>query len=220
MKISASIMCADFCHLEKDIQRLEAAKVDYLHFDIMDGIFVPNFTMGPDMLKAIKRITDIPFDTHLMIEEPYRYIERFVQAGSNIISVHAESSSCLYRTIELIRKCGAGAGVALNPDSSLDMIEDVIDSLDMMLVMTVQPGFSGQRFVESTVPKIRKLRQILEDRNLDIDIEVDGNINKETAPKVLKAGANVLVGGSSSIFKEGVDMKTAVKNLRKSGEKR
>ena len=215
LKISPSIMCADFLNLEKDIKKLEEGRVDYLHFDIMDGSFVPNYTMGPDMLKAIRKITDLPFDIHLMINEPIRYIEQFAQFGNSIIVVHAEATVHLHRTLLKIKDSGAKAGVALNPATPLCFLDNIISDVDMVLIMTVNPGFAGQPFIPSMVEKVRKLKEDLEKKGLDgIEIQCDGNINDETIRLLSAAGANVFVCGTSSIFKKGRDIKETIRQLK------
>ena len=213
VKLSASIMCANFCNLEEDIKQLEEGGVEYLHFDIMDGHFVPNFTMGPGVLKAVRRITSLPFDTHLMIENPDEYIPIFIEAGSSLISVHIEVSPHLNRTIQLIKGKGARAGVALNPATPLCRLDYVLEDVSFVLVMTVNPGFAGQNLVPGTLSKIEKLRNIIEKRKLNVDIEVDGNVSFANASLMAKAGANILVCGTSSIFKPNLGIKEGMKKL-------
>ena len=212
-KLSASIMCANFCSLEEDIRQLEEAGIDYLHFDIMDGHFVPNFTMGPDILRTVRRITSLPFDTHLMIENPDRYISIFVEAGSNLIFVHIEACIHINRTIQLIKKSGAKAGVALNPSTPLCRLDYVLEDVSAVLLMTVNPGFAGQKLVSGAISKIENMKKMIEDRKVKVDIEVDGNVSFANAPLMARAGADILVCGTSSIFKPGLGIKEGVKKL-------
>ncbi|TET12198.1 ribulose-phosphate 3-epimerase [Candidatus Aerophobetes bacterium] len=218
IKLSASIMCANFSHLERDIRILEEEGVDYLHFDIMDGHFVPNFTMGPDILASLRKITDLPFDTHLMIEDPHKYISTFVEAGSTFISIHVETCPHLDKTIQLIKKKGAKVRVALNPATPLCRLEYILEEISSVLVMTVNPGFASQKLVPSTISKIEKLKEIIEKRALEVDIAVDGNVSFTHAPSMVKAGANVLVCGTSSIFHPEFGIKEGIAKLRKTLE--
>ena len=216
VKIAPSIMCADFRNLEREINELEEEGADLLHFDVMDGQFVPNFTLGPDIIKTVRKISSVPFDVHLMISEPIRYIEIFREAGADIISVHIEACSQIIRTIDKIKECGAKPSVALNPTTSLNNLEYILNKVDMVLIMAVEPGFAGQTFIESTFEKIKNLREMVDSKQLNIEIEVDGNINKNNAPELVKEGATILVGGTSSIFKEGKDIKEGIRELKKS----
>ena len=215
IKISASIMCADLLNLADQVRALEEGGVDYLHFDIMDGHFVPNFTFGPDILKAIDKISRLTKDVHLMIEKPELYIQMFVEAGADILTVPVETCTHLHRTLNQIREKGAKAAVALNPATPLENIEYVLDDLDMVLIMTVNPGFAGQQFIPAMVKKVEKLSKKIEERGLNIDIEVDGNINERTIKLLKTVGANVFVGGTSSIFQPGTDIVAAAKLMRK-----
>jgi len=214
IKLSASVMCANFCKLGDDIRQLEKGGIDYLHFDIMDGHFVPNFTMGPNILKAVRRITSLPFDTHLMIEKPDKYISTFVEAGSSLIFVHVEASPHLNRTIQLIKQAGAEAGVALNPSTALCRLDYVLEDISTVLLMAVNPGFAGQKLVPGMISKIERLKNIIEKKNLDVDIEVDGNVSFTNAPLMVRAGANILVCGTSSIFKTGLGIKERLRELQ------
>jgi len=214
VKISASVMCADFLHLGDVIRELELSGVDFLHFDIMDGHFVPNFTMGPDMLKAIKGNTGLPFDTHLMVYEPERYVETFIEAGSSIVVIQAESCRHLHRTIDLIRKNGAKAGIAINPATPLSALDYVLSEVYMVLVMAVDPGFAGQKMIPGTLCEISDLKKKIDSMGLDVHIQVDGNVSFENAPRMVKAGADILVAGSSSIFRRGITIKDSVRALR------
>lgn len=198
IKIAPSILSADFAKLADEIRIIEQGGADYVHVDVMDGHFVPNLTIGPLVVDAIKPHTRLPLDVHLMIEQPDLYIPDFVKAGADIVSVHVEACPHLHRTVQLIKSLGAKASVALNPHTPLAMIEHVLPELDMVLLMTVNPGFGGQKFIESVVPKIRSLRQMLHVSGLShVDVEVDGGINPRTSVTVREAGANVLVAGSA-----------------------
>lgn len=214
IKLSASVMCADLSYLYKDIKLLEEAGVDYLHFDIMDGHFVPNLTLGPGILSSVRKITDLPFDTHLMMEKPERYIPVFVEAGSNIISVHVEVCPHLDRTVRLIKENGVRAGVALNPATPLCQLDYILEEVSLVLIMTVNPGFAGQKLVPITLSKIEKLKEIIEKKAGKIDIAVDGNVSFTNAPLMAKAGANILVCGTSSIFHPKLGIKKGVAKLR------
>lgn len=214
MKISASVMCADFLHMEKVLRELESSHVDFLHFDIMDGHFVPNFTMGPDILKSLRGETDIPFDTHLMVYEPERYVETFIEAGSDIVVIHVEACQHLHRTIDLIKKSGAHAGVAINPATPLSALDYLLDEVYMVLIMAVDPGFAGQIMIPSVIDKIRSLKQKIKDAGLDMHIQVDGNVSFVNAPKMVSAGADILVAGSSSVFRKDMTITDGIKSLR------
>jgi ribulose-phosphate 3-epimerase len=214
-KISASIMCADFLHLEEVIRELESAKADFFHFDIMDGHFVPNFTLGPDVLKSMRGATDILFDTHFMVYDPERYVESFAEAGSDIIVVHVEACRHLHRTIDLIKKSGAMAGIAINPATPLSTLDYVLEDVYMVLVMAVDPGFAGQKMIPCSIRKISELRDKIKSAGLDVHIQVDGNVSFENAPKMVSAGADILVAGTSSIFRRDMSITEGVNNLRK-----
>jgi ribulose-phosphate 3-epimerase len=194
VKVSASMLSANFLNLEKDIRALEKAGADYLHMDIMDGLFVPNISYGPFIIKQIHQATDIPLDVHLMIQEPYRYVEDFVKAGASIITVHQEACVHLNRTVEFIKSFGISAGVSLNPANPIGVLEYVLDDIDMVLLMTVNPGFGGQHYIENSTAKIRDMKKMIAHRK--ILIEVDGGINQDTAPAAVEAGADILVSGS------------------------
>ncbi len=216
VKVSTSMMCADFLNIGQAVKELEAAGADYLHFDIMDGHFVPNFTLGPDMMKSIKRVTDIPFDTHLMVYEPERYVESFIEAGSDLVVIHVESCRHLHRTLNLIKKNGAQACVAINPATPLSTLDYLLDEVFMVLIMSVDPGFAGQKMIPSAIGKIKQLKQKIDDAGLDVHIQVDGNVSFENAPKMAAAGADILVAGTSSVFHRDMTIAEGVGKLRKS----
>ena len=196
-KIAPSILSADFARLGEQVVDAAEAGAHYIHIDVMDGHFVPPITIGPVVVKAIRPLTNLPFDVHLMVETPERQIEQFAEAGADIITVHAEVCPNLHQIVESIKGLNVRAGVSLNPATSLTAIEDVLANLDLVLVMTVNPGYAGQAFIEEVLDKIAHLRQILDDRGLKAELEVDGGITAQTAPKVVQAGARVLVAGSA-----------------------
>ena len=200
-KIAPSLLASDFANLERDIKMVEAAGADLLHIDVMDGHFVPNFTIGIPTIKAIKKVASIPCDVHVMIENPGRYVDAFVDAGADYLTVHAEVAPNLHRVIQQIKARGIKAGVALNPHTPLSAIEEVLADLDLVLIMSVNPGFGGQSFIPNTLDKLRRLKQILITRNLQhIEVEVDGGVKFENILEVAEAGADILVSGSG-IFK-------------------
>ena len=196
-KIAPSILSADFTRLGEEVKRVEQAGADYIHIDVMDGHFVPNITIGPMIVKAVRRVTELPLDVHLMISNPDFFVEEFVKAGADMITVHAEAVDHLHRSIQHIRKAGARPAVSLNPASPLQMLEYVLDDLGMVLLMTVNPGFGGQAFIPGVIPKIENLREIIDKRGLDIELQVDGGIGPQTIGPVSSAGANVFVAGSA-----------------------
>ena len=202
IKLAPSILSADFAELGRDITTLHHSPADYIHIDVMDGMFVPNMSIGLPVISAIRKYTDKPFDVHLMIEEPNRYVEDFVQAGADIITIHAEACCHLHRTIQTIKNQGIKAGVVLNPGTPLSAIEYVLEDVDMVLLMTVDPGFGGATFIPEVLPKIKKLKEMLNERNLSVEIEVDGGIKLDNVEKVIKAGANVIVAGSAVFNKD------------------
>jgi len=212
MKLAPSILSADFSNLLGDIEKVEKAGCDMLHIDVMDGHFVPNITIGPLIMESLKGKTELPLDVHLMIENPDKYIPQFAKAGANIISVHSEACIHLHRTIQLIKDHKVAAAVALNPATPLNVIEHVLEDLDMVLLMTVNPGFGGQSFIESSIRKIETLRKMIEDKGLNVDIQVDGGIKVENVKRVVDAGANVIVAGSAIFGSE--DITHTVKQFR------
>ncbi|MBC2115810.1 ribulose-phosphate 3-epimerase [Listeria booriae] len=195
-KIAPSILSADFANLASDIKEVESYGADYIHVDVMDGHFVPNITFGPSVVKAIRPVTKLPLDVHLMIENPDRYIPDFAKAGADYISVHVEACPHLHRTLQLIRSFDVKAGVVLNPATPIEMIKHVLEEVDLILFMTVNPGFGGQSFIKEVLPKIEATKAIIDEKNLDIEIEVDGGVDDKTAPLCVAAGANVFVAGS------------------------
>ncbi|UFJ61098.1 ribulose-phosphate 3-epimerase [Brevibacillus sedimenti] len=198
VKIAPSILSADFARLGEEIRDVERGGADWIHVDVMDGRFVPNITIGPLIVEAIRPVTKLPLDVHLMIEEPDRYIPQFAKSGADWITVHQEACRHLHRTLYLIKEQGVKAGVVLNPATPLVTIESVLEDLDMVLLMTVNPGFGGQKFIHSVVPKIKELRRMLDERGLNhVEIEVDGGVNEQTARLCEEAGATVLVAGSA-----------------------
>ena len=196
-KLAPSILSADFRRLGEEVAAVSAAGADYIHVDVMDGHFVPNITIGPLVVEAARRSTHLPLDVHLMISEADRYLEDFVRAGANLISVHVEVLPHLHRTLQRIRELGVKASATLNPSTPLVTIEHVLEQLDMVLLMTVNPGFGGQEFIPAMIPKIRDLRRMIDERGLTVDVEVDGGINAETIGAVARAGADVFVAGSA-----------------------
>ena len=195
--LAPSILSADFARLGEQVAEATAAGADRLHVDVMDGRFVPNITVGPLIVAAVRRSTQLPIEAHLMIVEPERYLEDFAHAGADLIIVHQEASPHLHRTIEQIKRLGKRAGVAINPATALAAVQEILDDVDLALVMTVDPGFGGQDFIQSMLPKIERLRNMLDGRGLRCDLEVDGGIHAETAPLAVRAGADVLVAGSA-----------------------
>ncbi len=216
VKLAPSILSANFAVLLEDILKTEEAGADYLHIDVMDGHFVPNITIGPLVVEALRPVSGMFFDVHLMIENPDNYIEQFIKAGADLVTVHIESTAHLHRTVSLIKQKGAMAGVALNPATPPATIEYILPLVDLVLLMTVNPGFGGQSFIPEVLPKIRAVRKMLDEQGLTAEIQVDGGINSDTAPEVVKAGATVLVAGSAIFGRK--DIKAAVCELRKAAE--
>ncbi len=195
--LAPSILSADFAHLGNDIKTIDNAGADYVHIDVMDGKFVPSISFGMPVMKAIRKYTDKVFDVHLMIEEPGRYINEFKEAGADIITVHAEACCHLNRTLQAIKNAGCKTGVALNPATPLSVLDYVLEYTDMVLIMSVNPGFGGQSYIPNSTEKIAQIRDIINKRGLDTDIEVDGGINQSNVTEVIDAGANVIVAGSA-----------------------
>jgi len=212
IKISPSILSADFSILGEEIKSLEKAGADLIHVDVMDGHFVPNITIGPPIIKMVRRFTKLPFDVHLMISPVEKYIKAFADAGSDIITIHPEATDNLKRAVTTIKSLGKKAGVSLNPKTPINALMDVINEIDLILIMSVNPGFGGQSFMSEVLPKVKELRQMINEKKLKIDIEIDGGINFETAPLAIKAGANILVSGTT-IFAGG-SLKDNILKLR------
>ena len=215
IKLAPSILSADFGRLGEQVVEATQAGADYIHVDVMDGHFVPNLTVGPLVVAAIRPHTPLPLDVHLMIEAPEKYIQRFAQAGANIITVHVEVCPHLHRVVESIKELGVKAGVSLNPSTPLTTVDEVLSTLDLVLLMSVNPGFGGQQFIESTVGKIARLRHRLDELGLAAELEVDGGINAEIAPRVAKAGARVLVAGAA-VFNKKESVSKALGRIRES----
>jgi ribulose-phosphate 3-epimerase len=196
-KIAPSILSADFARLGDEVRAVAAGGADYIHIDVMDGHFVPNITIGPLVVEAVKKVTQLPLDVHLMIANPDLYIADFARAGADIIVVHAEATHHLHRTVQLIKSLGKRAGVSLNPATPLNCLDYVLEDLDLVLLMTVNPGFGGQSFIEACLPKIHALRGMLDKRGLDTELEVDGGVKTDNIDRISHAGANVFVAGSA-----------------------
>ncbi|MBD8035474.1 ribulose-phosphate 3-epimerase [Solibacillus sp. A46] len=215
IKIAPSILAADFAKLGQEVKEVEAAGAELIHIDVMDGHFVPNISFGAIALEAIRPLSTLPMDVHLMIENPDQYIEQFAKAGADYITVHVEACRHLHRTIQLIRSYGVKPGVVLNPHTPIEAIQHVLGDVDMVLFMTVNPGFGGQKFIESVVPKVEALSKIIKERGLNIEIEIDGGINAETIVPCAKAGATVFVAGSAIYSKE--DRAQALQEIKQAG---
>lgn len=213
IKIAASILSADFARLGDQVREASAGGADYIHMDVMDGHFVPNITIGPLVIEAVRRVTTLPLDVHLMIEKPERYVAAFAEAGADIITVHQETCPHLQRTIQQIRDLGKQPGVTINPATPLVALDEILPYVDQVLIMTVNPGFGGQRFIPTSLEKIGRLRRIISERGLNCDIEVDGGINPDTVATVVAAGANVLVAGAA-IFAAKGGIAEAIARLR------
>jgi ribulose-phosphate 3-epimerase len=213
VKIAPSILNADFGHLADEVQKAEAGGADWIHVDVMDGLFVPNLTLGPMVVKAIRKATRLPLDIHLMIDEPARYIDAFREAGGDWLTIHVEADKHPHRTLAAIRALGARAGLALNPGTSLTAAEELIDQIDLLLVMSVNPGFGGQAFIESAIDKLRRARTLLDSRGSQAELEVDGGVKLDTAREVAQAGASVVVAGSF-VYLEGDGVERNIGALR------
>ena len=214
IKISPSILSADFSQLGNEIKRLEEAGADMIHVDVMDGHFVPNLTIGPPVIKSLRKYTNLIFDVHLMISPVHKYIKDFADAGANIITIHPEATENLKESIDLIRSLNIKVGVSLNPDSEIDLIKDTLKDIDLVLIMSVHPGFGGQKFIPDVINKIEKLKLIKNEKNLNFDIEVDGGINFENSKSVIEAGANILVSGTTIFKSNNGDIKKNIDTLK------
>ena len=214
VEISASIMCIDWLHASKQLKILEEQSIDYLHWDVIDGRFAPDFTMGSSIINKFRANSSRPSDYHLMVEEPSQLFDNFSITPGDIFSVHQECCRNLHRDLLSLRKKGARVGVALNPGTSLEVLDYVIEDIDVILIMSVNPGFMGQELVPQTIGKIEKLRRRIDDMHLDIKISVDGNVNYQNIPNMVAAGADILVGGSSGLFRNDMDLEDSIKYLR------
>ena len=212
--ISPSILAGDFSQLGKDIQKLEDAGADMIHVDVMDGHFVPNITIGPPVIKSLRKYTDLPFDVHLMISPVHKYIEDFSKAGSDIITIHPEATENVKDSIDLIKSLGKKVGLSLNPDTPIDAIKKYLDQIDLVLVMTVYPGFGGQKFISKVLNKIKNLKNIKDENKFRFDIEVDGGIDFENNKLAIEAGANILVSGTTIFKNNDGDIKKNIDLLR------
>lgn len=212
-KIAPSILSADFARLGDEVRAVAAAGADYIHVDVMDGHFVPNITIGPLVVAAVRKVTDLPLDVHLMIENPDLYIPDFASAGADIIVVHAEATNHLHRTVQLIKSLGRKAGVSLNPATSLHVLDYILEELDLVLLMTVNPGFGGQSFIEACLPKIHTLRAMLDKRGVEAELEVDGGVKIENIDLISHAGADVFVAGSA-VFGS-IDYRATIAELKR-----
>jgi ribulose-phosphate 3-epimerase len=217
IKIAPSILAANFSKLAEEVKEVEQAGAKLIHIDVMDGHFVPNITMGPIVVEALRPVTKLPLDVHLMINNPDNFIESFAKAGADYITVHVEACPHLHRTIQLIRSFGVKPGVVLNPHTPIESIQHVLEDIDMVLFMTVNPGFGGQKFIHSVVPKIKQLADIIKEKDLAIEIEIDGGINAETIIPCAQAGATIFVAGSAIYSKE--DRSKALQDIQQAGER-
>ncbi len=201
-KIAPSILSADFTRLGEEVKSVEQAGADYIHIDVMDGHFVPNITIGPMIVKAVRRVTQLPLDVHLMISDPDQFVQDFVKAGADMITVHAEASKHLHRSVQYIKSAGARPAVSLNPATPLHVMEYILEDLGMVLLMTVNPGFEAQKFIPEVIPKIKRLREWIDKRGLNIEIQVDGGISPDNINQVSSAGADVFVAGSAIFYSD------------------
>ncbi|HIA14015.1 MAG TPA: ribulose-phosphate 3-epimerase [Nitrospirales bacterium] len=215
LKIAPSILAADFGRLADEVAAVEAGGADWIHIDVMDGHFVPNITVGPPIVEAIRRVTKLPLDVHLMITNPDDYLSKFRDAGADILTVHRETCPHLHRTVQAIKDLGAKAGVSLNPATDLGSLEDILSDLDLLLIMSVNPGFGGQSFIPSVMTKIRKARDLIDEKSLHTELEVDGGVAPDNATAVVHAGATILVAGSA-IFKA-PKYATVIHQMRQAG---
>jgi ribulose-phosphate 3-epimerase len=214
IKISPSILSADLSKLGSEIQNLEKAKADLIHIDVMDGHFVPNITIGPEVINKLKKYTSLPFDVHLMISPVHNFIKNFADAGADIITIHPEATNDLESSIKKIKSYNKKVGISLNPETSLDKLNNVLDKIDLVLIMSVNPGFGGQKFIENTLNKIRKLRLKIDQLKLKVEIEVDGGINFENSKSIIKAGADILVSGTTIFKSNGGNIKKNIEILK------
>lgn len=217
IKLAPSILSADFGRLLEDVKKVEKAGCEYLHIDVMDGHFVPNITLGPGIVKSLRKDVDMVFDAHLMIENPDKYIKEFVDAGCDMIVVHQEACTHLHRTIQNIKSYNVKVGVALNPATSLETIKYVLEDVDMVLLMSVNPGFGGQSYIPAITGKIKELKSMIDERNLNVDIQIDGGVKPSNISEIVSAGANVIVAGSAIFGAENIE--EAVKSLRENADK-
>ena len=214
IKISPSILSADFSQLGNEIKRLEKGGADLIHVDVMDGHFVPNLTIGPPVIKVLRKYSNLPFDVHLMISPVHKYIKDYAEAGADIITIHPEATENIESSVSLIKKLNKKIGLSLNPDTSIEIIEKFLSSIDLVLIMSVYPGFGGQKFIPDVVNKIKKLKSIKEKQNLKFDIEVDGGINFDNSKLVVEAGANILVSGTTIFKNNNGNIKKNIETLR------
>jgi len=214
IQISPSILSADFSQLKNEIKKLEQAGADMIHVDVMDGHFVPNLTIGPPVIKSLRNHTNLPFDVHLMISPVHKYIKDYADAGANIITIHPEATKDLKESIKHIRDLGKKVGVSLNPETSVKTIENFLEDIDLVLIMSVHPGFGGQKFMPEVLEKVRKLRNIINEKKLELDIEIDGGIDFDNNKMVIEAGANILVSGTTIFKKNNGDIKKNIDILK------